>query len=54
MMTMVKAPKKRQENKQEKHDIDVFEEYVGYLGKGNTDKTMRELRGDPEIDIDEP
>ncbi len=50
---MVKIPKKHKENKQGKNDIDVFEEYVGYLGKGNTDKIVRELRGDPEIDIDE-
>lgn len=29
-------------------DKSVFDEYVGYLGKGSTEKVMKELRGDAD------
>ena len=31
-----------------KTDSKVFDEFVGYLGKGSTDEVMKELRGEPE------
>ncbi len=31
-------------------DPDVFHKFMGYLGKGNTDKIMRRLRGDSDED----
>jgi AbrB family looped-hinge helix DNA binding protein len=31
-----------------KADNEVFDDFVGYLGKGKTDKIVRELRGEPD------
>ncbi len=51
---MSDSPKKVQVKTRKKSNSDVFDEFEGYLGKGNTDKIMRDLRGDVNTDIDEP
>jgi hypothetical protein len=51
---MLSNTKKKQFKKRKKPHSNEFDEYIGYLGKGNTDKIMQGLRGDPEIDTDEP
>ncbi len=49
-ITMLNYIKKKTHREHKKSPSTVFEEYLGYLGKGNTDIRMRELRGDSKID----
>jgi hypothetical protein len=51
---MPRTARKRQDTKikKTKHATDsdksVFDEFIGYLGKGSTDNVMKELRGDAD------
>lgn len=51
---MPKTSEKKQVTKPKKikpakeSDMSVFDEYIGYLGKGSTDKVMKELRGETD------
>lgn len=52
MAVMLDIAEKKQLGKRKKSPPNVINEYAGYLGKGNTEKIMSELRGEEEIDAD--
>ena len=52
MVVVPNIPEEEQIQRRKRSDSDVFEEFVGYLGKGNTDEIMHELRGSVDSDKD--